>query len=66
MIVCSCFGTTDREIRAAFGPGGDRRCPAGRGCGGCRRLVQSIANQAADPARTDGAERRSAPRRDSI
>ncbi|MEM7203561.1 MAG: (2Fe-2S)-binding protein [Planctomycetota bacterium] len=46
MIVCSCFGTTDRDIRRAYGPGGDRVCPAGEGCGNCQRAVEQIAAEA--------------------
>ena len=46
MIVCSCFGTTDREIRAALGPNGTGFCPAGRGCGNCMPAVLDIAEDA--------------------
>jgi bacterioferritin-associated ferredoxin len=46
MIVCSCFGTTDREVRAAFGPQGDGQCPAGQACGGCRPMLGEIVAQA--------------------
>lgn len=57
MIVCSCFGTTDREIRAAFGPGGSQECPAGQGCGNCMSAVEELAQQAgrdgAEPATSD-------------
>ena len=42
MIVCSCFGTTDREIREASLHGRARECPAGRGCGNCRPTVEQI------------------------
>lgn len=42
MIVCSCFGTTDREIREACLHGRARECPAGRGCGNCRPTVEQI------------------------
>ena len=46
MIVCSCFGTTDREIRAALGPNGTGFCPAGHGCGNCIQAVLDIAEKA--------------------
>ena len=46
MIVCSCFGTTDREIQAALGPNGTGFCPAGHGCGNCMQAVQDIAEKA--------------------
>lgn len=46
MIVCSCFGTTDREIRAALGPNGSGFCPAGHGCGNCMQAVLDIAAKA--------------------
>ena len=46
MIVCHCFGTTDREIRTALGPNGTGHCPAGHGCGNCMRAVVDIATQA--------------------
>ena len=46
MIVCCCFGTTDREIRAAFGPKGTGKCPAGQGCGSCQETVRAIVSQA--------------------
>lgn len=45
MIVCSCFGITDREIRAAFGRGGDGKCPAGQGCGNCEVHVREIVKE---------------------
>lgn len=57
MIVCCCFGTTDREIRKAFGPDGDRKCPAGKGCGGCMAMVQEIATKDRQRASDDGSER---------
>ena len=42
MIVCHCFGTTDREIRQALESGRATHCPAGQGCGGCAPTVQEI------------------------
>ena len=56
MIVCCCYGTTDYEIRQAFGPGGSGKCPAGKGCGGCLESVRDIAAQVAheEPRTTTG------------
>lgn len=54
MIVCCCFGTTDREIRRAFGPNGDRKCPAGQGCGSCMEMVRAIAARSEERAGGDG------------
>jgi len=68
MIVCCCFGTTDREIRSAFGPGGSRRCPAGQGCGNCIEMVRAIVAQTRTQAEPDdsgedsGSARGSRPR----
>ena len=42
MIICSCFGTTDREVLAALGPEGHGHCNAGRGCGGCASAIEEI------------------------
>ena len=47
MIVCSCHGITDTEIRRALGPGGSGRCAAGTCCGGCQPVVDEIAQKAA-------------------
>ncbi len=41
MLVCHCFGVTDREIRAAVRRG-DEVMAAGSGCGGCAPLVDAI------------------------
>ena len=58
MIVCSCFGTTDREIRAALGPNGTGSCPAGQGCGNCMNAVVDIATEAhQQPATTQRDDR---------
>jgi bacterioferritin-associated ferredoxin len=46
MIVCCCFGTTDREIRDAFGPDGSGKCPAGQGCGSCADHVRALVAEA--------------------
>lgn len=48
MIVCHCFGVTDREIRASIKGGATSCedvaacCGAGSGCGGCESLVAEI------------------------
>jgi bacterioferritin-associated ferredoxin len=48
VIVCSCHGVTDREIRrhACAGARTPRQvaeaCGAGGGCGGCRPVVREI------------------------
>ncbi len=42
MIVCSCFGTSERDVDATIRQGADsvdaigERCGAGTGCGACR------------------------------
>ncbi|MEZ4288955.1 MAG: (2Fe-2S)-binding protein [Polyangiales bacterium] len=52
MIVCHCFGVTDRDIRAAVGRGANctedvkRECSAGGGCGGCAQAVQEVITSA--------------------
>jgi bacterioferritin-associated ferredoxin len=66
MIVCCCFGTTDREIRAAFRPGGSRKCPAGQGCGGCWPAIQEIlakTQQRGEAAQGESAQAASPERR---
>src|SRR5262245_38938291 len=64
MIVCCCFGTTDREIRAAFGQGGSGACPAGQGCGSCLDNVERIAAEAQQRAAgpSEGSSAAPAPR----
>lgn len=48
MIVCHCFGISDREIRSCAREGActlsevGRACAAGTGCGGCRPEIVSI------------------------
>lgn len=48
MIVCHCFGVSERAIRRAARSGAvtadlvARACGAGSGCGGCRGTVQEI------------------------
>jgi bacterioferritin-associated ferredoxin len=48
MIVCHCFGVTDREIRASIKNGATtcadiaECCGAGSGCGGCESVVAEI------------------------
>ncbi|MCP4870370.1 MAG: (2Fe-2S)-binding protein [Proteobacteria bacterium] len=41
MLVCHCFGITDRDIRAAVRRGDDATL-AGSGCGGCGPLVEAV------------------------
>jgi len=41
MLVCHCFGVTDRDIRAAVRRG-DEAIVAGTGCGGCAPLVEAV------------------------
>ncbi|MCA8956904.1 MAG: (2Fe-2S)-binding protein [Planctomycetes bacterium] len=45
MIVCSCHGLTDRDVRHAFGEGVADPCLAGSGCGNCLPLVDAIAHE---------------------
>jgi bacterioferritin-associated ferredoxin len=48
MIVCHCYGVTDREIKASVQCGARTpadvadTCGAGSGCGGCAALVAEI------------------------
>lgn len=47
MIVCHCYGITDHDLRkASNGPAGLNTCPksahAGKGCGGCKPLIQKV------------------------
>ena len=48
MIVCHCYGVTDREIKASVRCGARTcsdvadTCGAGSGCGGCHELVAEI------------------------
>lgn len=55
MIVCSCHGVTDREIRqhARAGARTPRQvaeaCGAGGSCGGCRPVVREILDETHDP-----------------
>lgn len=56
MIVCSCFGITDREIERAAHRGGLAECPAGQGCGGCLPTIEEVVarSDAGRPADTGG------------
>lgn len=45
MIVCSCYGVTDGELRRALGPDGEGQCPAGTGCGNCLPAVHAISSE---------------------
>ena len=57
MIVCSCHGVTDREIRRLARGGActlrqvAEACGAGAGCGGCRASVRAILRQHAELTR---------------
>ena len=49
MIVCQCYGTTDREIAGVVQKGAAscaadvrRTCGAGKGCGGCHPTIARI------------------------
>ena len=42
MIVCSCHGITDTEIRQELSPEGQGQCLAGTSCGNCLPLVADI------------------------
>ena len=48
MIVCHCFGVSDRRIHAEAGLGANdldditARCGAGGDCGGCADLIEDI------------------------
>jgi bacterioferritin-associated ferredoxin len=48
MIVCHCYGVSDREIRKCAREGAQdlaavgRHCGAGTGCGGCRPELDDI------------------------
>lgn len=56
MIVCHCFGLTDRDIRAVVRSGAEspfqvaELCGAGADCGGCRPEVRRITTEEASPA----------------
>ena len=45
MIVCHCFGVTDRQIRQACGSGSMSGCAAASGCGACEAAVLEIIEQ---------------------
>jgi bacterioferritin-associated ferredoxin len=57
VLICHCKGTTDRDIRAAAGPGRacsaeiERRCGAGTACGGCRPAIEAILAELARSSR---------------
>ena len=42
MIVCSCHGITDRDLRRDIAADRADRCLAGTGCGNCLPLVEEI------------------------
>ena len=46
MIVCSCQGVTESEVRAACKSAGlSESCRAGKGCGGCMATISAIRAQ---------------------
>jgi bacterioferritin-associated ferredoxin len=55
LIVCSCHGITDREIRRLARAGAStarqvaESCGAGSGCGGCRSSVVAILKEVEAP-----------------
>jgi bacterioferritin-associated ferredoxin len=57
LIVCSCTGVTDREIRRLARAGActlrevAESCGAGAGCGGCRPSIRAILRQHAEATR---------------
>ncbi|MEC7583202.1 MAG: (2Fe-2S)-binding protein [Planctomycetota bacterium] len=52
MIVCSCQGVTEREVRDACQTAGlADACPAGKGCGGCVATILAIRDQVERDAR---------------
>jgi bacterioferritin-associated ferredoxin len=65
MIVCSCHGITDGDIRRAQGPDGPGGCPAGTSCGNCLPVVMAITEQCRSQAgpseEFDDAARRPTP-----
>jgi bacterioferritin-associated ferredoxin len=69
VIVCHCYGVSDRAIRRAVRAGAvtadlvARACGAGSGCGGCRGAVQEIltAERAAASAAAPAAPAAEAP-----
>ena len=58
MIVCHCHALTDRDIREAAGACGgcpqaiQQQCGAGSSCGGCKPVVDRIAQHARGSAPT--------------
>jgi len=56
LIVCSCHGITDRDIRRLVREGATsprqvaEACGAGMGCGGCRPCVRALVAEAAAPS----------------
>ena len=60
MIVCLCFGVSDRHVEAAVAAGArtmrdvSRACGAGTDCGACRRALASLVENARDAACTAG------------
>ena len=62
MIVCSCHGITDTEIRRELSAAGQGPCLAGTGCGNCLPLVADIVRKMRN---TEGRGAESSPGRRS-
>jgi bacterioferritin-associated ferredoxin len=45
MIVCSCHGISDNDLRRSHGPTGSGHSEAGSGCGNCLPLVSAITQE---------------------
>jgi bacterioferritin-associated ferredoxin len=45
MIICSCHGITDGELRRELGPDGRGPCRAGTSCGNCLPLVTHLTEE---------------------
>ena len=61
MIVCTCFGITDGEIRAAMREEGQVVFPAGTCCGSCLPLVSDIVRNLKKDRAVEREADRSAP-----
>jgi bacterioferritin-associated ferredoxin len=59
MIICQCYGKTDRDVKRAVREGARtsedvaRRCQAGQGCGGCCPEIEAAVARANVQARAD-------------
>ena len=54
MIICSCHGVTETQLRKACQQGGPESCRAGTGCGGCLATVSAIVEEIRRGDRTEG------------